>query len=159
MKATKTLWVQNYQTQEEIKHCLAITLSQFLSSKRKIPGSVDSVSTVVVLCEWNPQYVRYTTVNFAFNSISFLLNISFVLFDMSSWNICRWDCMLSKAVFIHSHINLAYKTPFIIRDLRSCTITAAAQAKDAVRVRSVTQLEQQTFYFKINCGLMQCGPL
>ena len=26
MKATKTLLVQNYQTQEEIKHCLAITL-------------------------------------------------------------------------------------------------------------------------------------
>ena len=26
MKATKTLCVQNYQTQEEIKHCLAITL-------------------------------------------------------------------------------------------------------------------------------------
>ena len=26
MKATKTLWVQNYQTREEIKHCLAITL-------------------------------------------------------------------------------------------------------------------------------------
>ena len=26
MKAAKTLWVQNYQTQEEIKHCLAITL-------------------------------------------------------------------------------------------------------------------------------------
>ena len=67
--------------------------------------------------------------------------------------------MLSKAVFIHSHINLAYKTPFIIRDLRSRTITAAAQAKDAVRVRSVTQLEQHTFYFKINCLLMQCGPL
>ena len=53
--------------------------------------------------------------------------------------------MLSKAVFIHSHINLAYKTPFIIRDLRSRTITAASQAKDAVRVRSVTQLEQHTF--------------
>ena len=67
--------------------------------------------------------------------------------------------MLSKAVLIHSHINLAYKTPFIIRDLRSRTITAAAQAKDAVRVRSVTQLEQHTFYFKINCGMMQCGPL
>ena len=55
--------------------------------------------------------------------------------------------------------NLAYKTSFIIRDLRSRTITAAAKAKDAVRVRSVTQLEQHTFYFKINCGLMQCGPL
>ena len=53
--------------------------------------------------------------------------------------------MLSKAVFNHSQI--------------SRTITAAAQAKDAVRVRSVTQLEQHTFYFKINCGLMQCGPL
>ena len=66
--------------------------------------------------------------------------------------------MLSKAIFIHSHINLAYKSPFIIRDLRSRTITAAAQGKDAVRVRSVTQLEH-TFYFKINCGLMQCGPL
>ena len=54
--------------------------------------------------------------------------------------------MLSKAVLIHthSHINLAYKTPFIIRDLGSHTITAAAQAKDAVRVRSVTQLEQHT---------------
>ena len=65
--------------------------------------------------------------------------------------------MLSKAVFIHSHIKLAYKTPFIIRDLKSRTITAAA--KDAVRVRSVTQLEQHTFYFKINCGLMHCGPL
>ena len=26
MKTTKTLWVQNYQTQEEVKHCLAITL-------------------------------------------------------------------------------------------------------------------------------------
>ena len=26
MKATKTLSVQNYHTQEEIKHCLAITL-------------------------------------------------------------------------------------------------------------------------------------
>ena len=26
MKATKTLWVQNYQTQEEIKNSLAITL-------------------------------------------------------------------------------------------------------------------------------------
>ena len=50
--------------------------------------------------------------------------------------------MLSKAIFIHSHINLAYKSPFIIRDLRSRTITAASQAKDAVgRVRSVTQLE------------------
>ena len=83
MKAAKTLWVQNYQTQEEIKHCLAITFSQFLSSKRKIPGWVDSVSTVVVLCEWNPQFVRYTTLNFAFNSIWFLLNISFVLFDTS----------------------------------------------------------------------------
>ena len=47
-----------------------------------MPGSVDSVSTVVVSCEYNPQYVRYTTVNF--NSISFLLNISFVLFDMFS---------------------------------------------------------------------------
>ena len=82
-ESCKTLWVQNYQTQEEIKHCLAITLSQFLSSKRKIPGSVDSVSTVVVLCEWNPQFVRYTTLNFAFNSIWFLLNISFVLFDTS----------------------------------------------------------------------------
>ena len=67
--------------------------------------------------------------------------------------------MLSKAILIHSHINLAYKSPFIIRDLRSRTITAAAQAKDAVRVRSVTQLEQHTFYFKINCGMMQCGPL
>ena len=54
------------------------------------------------------EYVRYTTVNFAFNSISCLLNISFVLFDMTSWNICRWDYMLSKTVFIHSHINLAY---------------------------------------------------
>ena len=68
--------------------------------------------------------------------------------------------MLSKAVCIHSHINLAYKTPFTICALRSRTITAAAQAKDAVRVRSVTQLEQlDTFYFKINCGLMQGGPL
>ena len=69
--------------------------------------------------------------------------------------------MLSKAAFIHSHINLAYKTPLINRDLRArnYTITAATQAKDAVRVRSVTQLEQHTFYFKINCGLMQCGPL
>ena len=67
--------------------------------------------------------------------------------------------MLSKAVFIHSHINLAYKTPFIIRDLRSRAITAAAQEKDAFRVRFVTQLEQHTSYFKINCGLMQCGPL
>ena len=67
--------------------------------------------------------------------------------------------MLSKAVFIHSHINLAYKTPFIIHHLRSRTITAATQAKDVVRVRSVTQLEQRTFYCKINCGLMQCGPL
>ena len=66
--------------------------------------------------------------------------------------------MLSQAIFIHSHINLAYKSPFIIRDLRFRTITAAAQAKDAVRVRSVTQLEH-TFYFKINCGMMQCGPL
>ena len=65
--------------------------------------------------------------------------------------------MLSKAIFIHSHINLAYKSPFIIRDLRSRTITAAARAKDAVRVRSVTQLEQHTLYFKINCGIMQCG--
>ena len=63
--------------------------------------------------------------------------------------------MLSNAVFIHSHINLAYKTPLIIRDLRSRTITAV----DAVRGLSVTQLEQHTFYFKINCGLMQCGPL
>ena len=67
--------------------------------------------------------------------------------------------MLSKAVFIHSYINLACKTQFINRELRSRTITAAAQAKDAVRVRSVTQLEQHTFYFKINYGLMQCGPL
>ena len=67
--------------------------------------------------------------------------------------------MLSKAVFIHSHINLAYKTPFLIRDLRSRTITAAAQGKDAVLVRSVTQLEQHTFYLKINCGMLQCGPL
>ena len=67
--------------------------------------------------------------------------------------------MLSKAIFIHSHIDLAYKSPFIISDLRSRTITAAAQAKDAARVRSVTQLEQHTFYFKINCGMMQCGPL
>ena len=67
--------------------------------------------------------------------------------------------MLSQAVFIHSHIYLAYKIPFINRNLRSRTITAAAQAKDAVRVRSVTQLEQHTFYFKINCLLMQCGPL
>ena len=67
--------------------------------------------------------------------------------------------MLSKATFIHSHINLAYKSLILIRDLRSRTITAAAQAKDAVRVRSVTQLEQHTFYFKINCGMMQCGPL
>ena len=53
--------------------------------------------------------------------------------------------MLSKAIFIHSHINLAYKSPFIIRDLRSRTITAAAQAKDTVLVRYVTQLEQHTF--------------
>ena len=45
--------------------------------------------------------------------------------------------MLSKAIFIHSHINLAYKSPFIIRDLRYRTITAAA-AQDAVRVRSNT---------------------
>ena len=67
--------------------------------------------------------------------------------------------MISKAIFIHSHINLAYKSPFIIRDLRSRTITAAGQAKDAVRVRYVTQLEQYTFYFKINCGMMQCGHL
>ena len=67
--------------------------------------------------------------------------------------------MLSKATFIHSQINLAYKSLILIRDLRSRTITAAAQAKDAVRVRSVTQLEQHTFYFKINCGMMQCGPL
>ena len=63
--------------------------------------------------------------------------------------------MVSKAVFIHSHIIIW----LIKRDLSSRTITAAAQAKDAVRVRSVTQLEQHTFYFKINCGLMQCGPL
>ena len=113
--------------------CFHVTY--FLSSKRKIPVSVDPVSTVVVLSEWNPQYLRYTTVNFAFNSISFLLNISFVLFDMSTRNICRWDCgMLSKAIFIHSHINFAYKSRFI-------------------------QLEQHTFYFKINCGMMQCGPL
>ena len=63
--------------------------------------------------------------------------------------------MVSKAVFIHSHIIIW----LIKRDLRSRTIIAAAQAKDAVRVRSVTQLEQHTFYFKINCGLMQCGPL
>ena len=55
--------------------------------------------------------------------------------------------------------NLAYKNSFIIRDLRSRTITAAAQAKDLVRVRTVTQLEQHTLYFKINCGLMQSGPL
>ena len=48
--------------------------------------------------------------------------------------------MLSNAAFIHSHIHLAYKTPFKIRDLRSRTITAAAQTKDAVRVRSLTQL-------------------
>ena len=70
--------------------------------------------------------------------------------------------MLSKAIFIHSHTNLAYKSPFIIRDQIShnyAAITAAAQAKDAVRVRSVTQLEKHTFYFKINCGMMQCGPL
>ena len=60
--------------------------------------------------------------------------------------------MLSKAVFIHSHINLAYKTPFIIRDLRSRTITAVAQAKAAVRVRSVTQLEQNTFTSKLSVG-------
>ena len=60
--------------------------------------------------------------------------------------------MLSKAIFIHSHINLAYESPSIIRDLRSRTITAAAQAKDAVRVRSVTQLEQHTFYFKLTVG-------
>ena len=60
--------------------------------------------------------------------------------------------MLSKAIFIHNHINLAYKSPFIIRDLRSRTITAAVQAKDAVRVRSVTQLEQHTFYFKLTVG-------
>ena len=105
--------------------CLHVT--SFLSSKRKIPSSVDSVSTVV-LREWNPQYFRNTTVNFAFNSISFLLNISVVLFDMSTWNICRWHCMLSKAVFIHSHIYLACKTPCIIRDLRSRTITVAAQS-------------------------------
>ena len=51
----------------------------------------------------------------------------------------RWECMLSKAVFIHSHIKLAYKTPFIIRDLTSRTITAAVQAKDAVRVRSAVR--------------------
>ena len=64
--------------------------------------------------------------------------------------------MVSKAVFIHSHIIIW----LIKRDLRSRTITAAAQAKDAVRVRSVTQLEQlDTFYLKINCGLMQGGPL
>ena len=37
--------------------------------------------------------------------------------------------MLSKAVFIHCHINLAYKTPLIIRDLRSRTITAAISEK------------------------------
>ena len=67
--------------------------------------------------------------------------------------------MLPKAVFIHSHTDLAHKTQFIIRDLRFRTIAAAAQAKDAVRVRSVTQLKQHTIYFKINCGLMQCGPL
>ena len=60
--------------------------------------------------------------------------------------------MLSKAIFIHSHINLAYNSLFIIRDLKSRTITAAAQAKDAVRVRSVTQLEQHTFYFKLTVG-------
>ena len=64
--------------------------------------------------------------------------------------------MVSKVVFILSHIIIW----LIKRDLRSRTITAAAQAKDAVRVRSVTQLEQlDTFYFKINCGLMQGGPL
>ena len=67
--------------------------------------------------------------------------------------------MLSQAIFIHSHINLAYKSPFIIRDLRFRTITAAAQVKDAVRVRSATQLEQHTFYFKVNSGMMQCNPL
>ena len=67
--------------------------------------------------------------------------------------------MLSKAIFIHSHINLAYNSLFIIRDLKSRTITAATKVKDAVHVRSVTQLEQHTFYFKINCGMMQCGPL
>ena len=115
-----------------------LALAKSIYCKRKIPVSVDSVSTVVVLCEWNPQHVRYTTVNFAFNSILFLLNVSFVLFDMSSWNIYRWDCMLSKAVFRHSHINLACNASFIIRDLRSRTITAAAQAKDAVRVQYVT---------------------
>ena len=62
---------------------------------------------------------------------------------------------------MHSHINLAYKSPFIIRDLilhNYTAITASARAKEAVRVRSVTQLEQHTFYFKINCGMMQCGP-
>ena len=62
--------------------------------------------------------------------------------------------MVSKAVFIHSHIIIW----LIKHDIRSRTITAAAQATGAVRVRSVTQLEQHTFYFKINCGLMQCGP-
>ena len=55
--------------------------------------------------------------------------------------------MLSKAVFIHSHINLAYKTPFIILDLKSRTITAAAQAKDAVLVPSVTQLACENIRF------------
>ena len=62
--------------------------------------------------------------------------------------------MFSQAIFIHSQSNLAYKSPFIIRDLRSRTITSAEQmqAKDAVRVRSVTQLEQHTFYFKLTVG-------
>ena len=49
---------------------------------------------------------------------------------------------LSKAIFIHNHINLAYKSPFIILDLRSRTVTAAAQARDAVRVRSVTAVQE-----------------
>ena len=39
---------------------------------------------------------------------------------------------------LSSTATLAYKTPFIIRDLRSRTTRAAAQSKDAVPVRSVS---------------------
>ena len=49
--------------------------------------------------------------------------------------------MLSKAVFIHGHINLPYKTPFTTEFATSYLARLQPpQAKDAVRVRSVTQL-------------------
>ena len=62
--------------------------------------------------------------------------------------------MLSKTVFIHSHINLAYKlAPFIIRDLRSRTITAAASE----RCSPCSIFNVVTEYFVVRCSVVLCG--